>query len=83
MSGGHMSTATITSKGQVTIPKRVRDRLGVNPGDRVEFVEMENGVFQLVTAIREIQSLKGIVPKPKKAVTIAEMKESIETRGKT
>lgn len=80
-SGGLMSAATITSKGQVTIPASVRQRLGVSPGDRVEFVEMENGVFQLVAASRDIQSLKGIVPKPAKAVTIEEMNEAIESRG--
>lgn len=76
-----MSTATITSKGQVTLPKPVRERLGVKPGDRVEFVEMENGVFQLVAATRDIHSLKGMVPKPKQAVTLDEMKEAIESRG--
>lgn len=76
-----MSTATITSKGQVTIPASVRQRLGVNPGDRVEFVEMENGVFQLVAATRDVHRLKGVVPKPKKAVTIKAMKETIESRG--
>jgi len=56
-----MSTATITSKGQITIPKPVRERLKVKPGDRVEFVEMENGVFQLVASTRDVRSLKGIV----------------------
>lgn len=39
-----MPTATITSKGQVTIPKAVRDRLGLRPGDKLEFVEDESGV---------------------------------------
>ncbi|MEW6058373.1 MAG: AbrB/MazE/SpoVT family DNA-binding domain-containing protein [Bdellovibrionota bacterium] len=77
-----MSTATITSKGQVTIPVSVRQRLGVQPGDRVEFIEMENGVFQLVAASRDIRSLKGQVPKPAKAVTIEEMNETIESRGR-
>ena len=45
-----MSTATITSKGQVTIPKDVRSRLGIGTGDRVEFVEIQDGVFQIVAA---------------------------------
>lgn len=76
-----MSTATITSKGQITIPKSVRQRLGVNPGDRVEFIELENGVFQLVAASRDIKSLKGIVPKPSKPVTIDEMNETIASMG--
>lgn len=31
--------SAITSKGQVTIPKAIRDRLGIHPGDQVEFVE--------------------------------------------
>jgi len=77
-----MSKATLTSKGQVTIPASVRRRLGVKPGDRVEFVEMENGVFQLVATSRDIRSLKGVVPKPAKAVTIEEMNETIESQGR-
>ncbi|HEX23162.1 MAG TPA: AbrB/MazE/SpoVT family DNA-binding domain-containing protein [Chromatiales bacterium] len=76
-----MSTATITSKGQITIPKPVRQRLGVNPGDRVEFIELENGVFQLVAASRDIKSLKGIVPKLANPVTIDEMNETIASMG--
>ncbi len=77
-----MSTATITSKGQVTIPVSVRQRLGVQPGDRVGFIEMENGVFQLVAASWDIRSMKGQVSKPAKAVTIEEMNETIESRGR-
>jgi AbrB family looped-hinge helix DNA binding protein len=34
----------LTSKGQVTIPKSVRDRLGLQPGDEVEFIETPEGV---------------------------------------
>ena len=40
-----MSTATITSKGQITIPVRVRAALGVDSGDRIEFVELEKREF--------------------------------------
>ena len=69
-----MPTAIITSKGRVTIPKPVRERLGIKPGDRVDFVEVECGKFLLIAATREVQSLKGIVPKPQKAVAIGEMK---------
>jgi len=36
-------TVTVTSKGQVTIPKPVRDRLGINPGSKVEFEVAEDG----------------------------------------
>jgi len=76
-----MTTATITSKGQVTIPKDVRSRLGIVTGDRVEFVEIEDGVFHIVAATQDIQALKGIVPKPKKPVTIEEMNQAIAEMG--
>ncbi len=77
-----MSTATITSKGQITISKSVRERLGVSSGDRVGFVEMENGSFQLVVSTRDVHSLKGSVPKLKRAVSTGAMKKTIETRLK-
>jgi len=76
-----MTTATITSKGQVTIPKDVRSRLGIGAGDRVEFVEIQDGVFQIVAATQDVQALKGIVPKPKKAVTVEEMNQTIAEMG--
>ena len=76
-----MTTATITSKGQVTIPKDVRIRLGIDTGDRVEFVEIQDGVFQIVAATQDVQALKGIVPKPKKPVTVEAMKQAIAEMG--
>jgi AbrB family looped-hinge helix DNA binding protein len=76
-----MTTATITSKGQVTIPKDVRVRLGIDTGDRVEFIEVEDGVFQIVAATRDVRALKGIVPRPRKAVTVEEMNAAIAEMG--
>jgi AbrB family looped-hinge helix DNA binding protein len=76
-----MTAATLTSKGQITLPKSVRDRMGVEAGDRIEFVESEEG-FLVVPATRDIRSLKGIVPKSKKPVTIEEMNQSIAKMGR-
>ena len=76
-----MTTATITSKGQVTIPKDVRTRLGIGTGDRVEFFEIQDGVFQIVAATQDVKALKGIVPKPKKPVTIEKMNQAIAEMG--
>ena len=76
-----MSAATITSKGQITIPKDVRSRLGVGTGDRVEFVEIQAGVFQIVAATQDVRSLKGIVAKPVKPVTIEDMGSAIIEMG--
>ncbi|MFH1141511.1 MAG: AbrB/MazE/SpoVT family DNA-binding domain-containing protein [Chloroflexota bacterium] len=45
-----MNKTKITSKGQVTIPKEVRERLGLRPGDELEFVE-EDGVFRLMKRV--------------------------------
>ncbi len=76
-----MATAVVTSKGQITIPKAVRERLGVDAGDRVEFVETEQGVFTIVAATRDVKELKGIVPKPAKPVTVEDMNRVITRMG--
>ena len=76
-----MASATVTSKGQITLPKSVRERLGIEAGDRVEFVESEEG-FLVVPATRDIRSLKGIVGRPKKPVTVDDMNSAIEKMGR-
>ena len=76
-----MATAVVTSKGQITIPKEVRDRLGVDSGDRVEFVEVESGIFTLMAATRDVRELKGIIPKPSRPVSAADMNRAIARRG--
>ena len=76
-----MSTATITSKGQITIPAIVRNTLGVEAGDRVEFIQVEPGRFELVAATQPVTALKGLVHKPASPVTIATMNEAIAARG--
>jgi antitoxin PrlF len=72
-----MTTAVVTSKGQITIPKPVRDGLGVESGDRVEFVELERGVYTVVAATRDIRALKGMIPKPAKPVSVEDMNKAI------
>lgn len=54
-----MATATLTSKGQVTLPVQVRVSLGLEPGDRVEFVELEKGKYAIMAAIHSLKDLKG------------------------
>jgi len=76
-----MSTATMTSKGQITIPAMVRSALGVEAGDRVEFVQVEPGRFELVAATQSVTALKGLVRKPASPVSIASMNEAIAAHG--
>lgn len=77
-----MSTATVTAKGQITIPASVRRALRVDTGSRVEFVEVGEGRFELVAASRSIKALKGVVKAPAQAVSIGAMNAAIRQRGR-
>ena len=66
-------TVTVTSKGQVTIPVEARRRLRILPGTRLEFVIRDDGKLEVIPLFGSIKDLKGAVPRPKKALTIAEM----------
>jgi antitoxin PrlF len=77
-----LATATMTSKGQITIPKPVRDALGLDSGDRIEFVEAEKGQFAIVAATHSVQELKGLFQgRRSKAVSIEEMNAAIAKRA--
>lgn len=77
-----MAAATLTSKGQITIPSRVRDALGLEAGDRVEFVEQGKGQFAIVAATRSVQELKGLFRgKRSKPVSIEEINAAIRKRA--
>ena len=76
-----MSTATLTTKGQITIPAAVRASLGLETGSRIEFVEAANGQYLIVAATQPVQALKGLLRKPDAAVTVAQMNAMITLRG--
>ncbi len=76
-----MSTATLTTKGQITIPAEVRRKLNVEAGDRVEFVEIEPGRFEVIAATRSVRELKGRFGKPTRTVSIEEMNADIAARA--
>lgn len=76
-----MAAATLTSKGQVTIPVAVREKLGLAAGDRVEFVEVGPGEFALKAATEDVRALKGMVPRPLKPVSVRAMNAAIRRRG--
>lgn len=77
-----MSASTVTSKGQVTLPKDVRTAMGVGPGDRVQFVRMEDGNFAVMPATRPVMALKGLIPKPRKPVSLEDMDRAIARGAK-
>lgn len=76
-----MTSATLTSKGQITIPSTVRAALGVDSGDRLEFVEVQPGRFEIIAATHSVTALKGLVRRPAEPVTIEAMNAAIVSRG--
>ena len=76
-----MSTATVTGKGQVTIPADVRRRMGLDAGDRIEFVEVEDGEYLIKPATDDVRTLKGLLRKPSKSISIADMNATVRRRA--
>jgi AbrB family looped-hinge helix DNA binding protein len=77
-----LAAATLTSKGQITIPIQVRQALSLEPGDRIEFVETEKGEFVIIPANRSVRELDGMFRgRRKKPVSIEEMKAAIARRA--
>jgi antitoxin PrlF len=80
--GDILAAATITSKGQVTIPVQVRTALGVDAGDRLEFVELKKGQFAIMAATRSLKELNGLFRgRRAKPVSIDEMNIAIARRA--
>ncbi len=72
-----MSIATVTTKGQVTIPQDVRERLKIVAGTRVEFAERADGTVEFIPLTASIMDLAGIVPWDGPPVSIEEMDDAI------
>jgi len=71
--------SAITIKGQATIPKPIRDHLGLKPGDKVKFFIHPDGSVVLLPT-RPISGLRGILKNARrKPVTIEEMREAVLT----
>jgi len=70
-------TATITSKGQVTIPKKVREILQLRPGDRLDFLVEPDGTVRIAPVTASVKDLKGMLPKPARRLSIEQMDAAI------
>lgn len=70
-------TGVMTTKGQVTIPAEARARLGLHTGSRMEFVVTDDGHLEVIPLSGPVTRLKGMVPRPKRTVTLREMDEAI------
>ena len=73
-----MVRATLSSKGQLVVPKAIREQLGLHSGDKVDFIVQENGDVLLRPAVVHVQSLMGCLRPPKgKVVSLEDMERAI------
>ena len=74
-----MTIATMTSKGQITIPKTVRDRLHLRTGDRMEFSVAEDGIITIRPRITRIEDVMGMLSRYAKGkkVSIEDMDRDV------
>ncbi|QFY90668.1 AbrB/MazE/SpoVT family DNA-binding domain-containing protein [Magnetovirga frankeli] len=76
-----MTTATLTTKGQITIPKEIRERLMLHIGDKLDFQLTERGEVLLKPVTRRVNEVFGRLGKAgQKALTAAEMDAAIQQR---
>jgi AbrB family looped-hinge helix DNA binding protein len=76
-----MSQLTVTAKGQVTLRKDILRHLGVEPGDKIDVDKLPDGrVAVKAAASGKISDVFGMLKKPRKPLSIAEMNR-IAARG--
>lgn len=72
-----MAGATVTSKGQVTLPAEARRRLGIRAGTRLEFIVKDDERLEVVRVGGSVRDLKGLLPRPARKLSLGEMDEAI------
>lgn len=72
-----MATATVTSKGQVTIPASIRKKLRLHPGSKIDFIENQAGETVIRAKTGSIRELYGFIQYDGPPVSIEEMNEAI------
>lgn len=73
-----MPSSTITTKGQTTIPKAIREHMGVDVGDRVDFVIQPDGTIVVEPAVQQVGALEGLLAmKGQRPVSLDAMREAI------
>ncbi len=78
-----MVMSTMTSKGQITIPAKIRNFLSLHAGDKLNFIMQEDGKVLLSPANSDVSELAGFLPRPKKVASLADMEMAIKKRGGT
>ncbi|KAA3613699.1 MAG: AbrB/MazE/SpoVT family DNA-binding domain-containing protein [Calditrichaeota bacterium] len=66
----------ITSKGQITLPAKMRAELDLTPGDKVEFIRLDDGSYKLFVKKLNVESIFNLLT-PKRSLTLDEIEENI------
>lgn len=72
-------TVTVTSKGQVTLPAEARRKLGIRAGTRLEFIVKGDDRMEVLRVGGSVRDLKGMLPKPRRALTLGQIEDAIAT----
>jgi len=78
-----MATATITGKGQTVVPKAIREHRGGGPGDRLDFMVLDDGEVVVRPAVFDVRQLKGLLGRDgQRPVSVDEMNQAIRRHGR-
>lgn len=72
-----VTTAALTRKGQTTVPKMIREHLGLVAGDRLRFLSEPDGRVVIEAATVRLRDLAGRLPRPERPVSLAAMDEAV------
>lgn len=76
-----MPQSQLSTKGQLVVPKEVRDFLRLRPGDRIDFVVRDSGEVVIRPAVVDVLELRGLLHRPGRApVSLDEMKRAVRDR---
>jgi antitoxin PrlF len=76
-----MKTATLNSKGQVTIPAEIRAQLGIVAGDKISFELQGDAALLRVVKAASVQGLRGMFGKAKVSATLEDMARAVRDRA--
>jgi AbrB family looped-hinge helix DNA binding protein len=74
-----MSTATVTSKGQITIPANIRKQAAIKTGSRLRFISKDDKTFVMEVEVDPLDSLKGVLSYDGPAISVAQMQDATDS----
>lgn len=77
-----MPVARLTSKGQLVIPKEIREHMQLQPGDQLDFMVRDDGEVVIRPVVADVTALRGMLKTPgRKPVSLGSMKKAIRERA--